>query len=155
MIDSYLKCFFGIYLIIGLIWARSSLEKIFGGEFVDSLGGILTKVAQANPYLWYKNFLIGVVTPNSQIFANLTMWGEFLTAVSISAGAIYLLLSKTKERASKILLLGGLIGGMFLNTIFWLGFAYTSPATDTLNLLMLLIELLGAVVLIKDLTYPL
>lgn len=146
------KGFLAVYLIIGIIWLRSSIGKITGGEFVNSLGGILSKIVKGNPYPWYKNFLDNVAIPNSQIFATLTMWGEFLTAILITAGSIYLIFSKNQNKLGDAFLAVGLIGGMFLNAIFWLGFGYTSPATDSLNLLMFFIELIGIVVVFKYLT---
>ena len=144
----YSKGFFGIYLIIGLVWLRSSFEKISSGQFASSLGGILLKVADKNPYPWYKSFLLHTAIPNAQLFGLLTMWGEFLTAVSIILGS-YLALSKSKLKVAPFILLAGLIGGMFLNLTFWLGFGYTSPSADSLNILMFLIELIGVTVLIK------
>lgn len=148
----FFKGFLVIFLLIGLVWLRSSLEKISSGHFVNSLGAILLKAADRNPYSWYKSFLTSIAIPNSQVFGLLTMWGEFLTATAITFGSLYLLFSKIKHKVSYILLLSGLIGGMFLNVTFWLGFGYTSPSTDSLNLLMFFIELNGTVVILRYLT---
>lgn len=145
----YSKTFYIIYLLIGLTWIRSSTDKIFGGKFVDLLGGLLTKIADKNPYPWYKAFLQNVAIPNSQIFAQLTMWGEFLTAFSITLGSFYLLYSRSEQRLGLLILLAGLIGGLFLNATFWLGFGYANVATDSLNLLMFAIELVGIITLIS------
>jgi len=43
----------------------------------------------------------------------------------------------------------GLIGGITLNTMFWLAAGWTSPSTDGLNLLMLVTQLIGLVVIIR------
>lgn len=147
---NYYKAFFTIYFLIGLVWLRSSLEKIIGGQFINSLGKILSGVAQKNPYPWYKDFLQSVAIPNSQTLAMLTMYGEFLTSISIIFGSIHLLFSKTKNETTYYLLILGLIGGMFLNLNFWLGFGYTSPSTDSLNLLMFFIELIGVISLLSS-----
>ncbi len=149
--DYFFKGFLAALLFIGLIWARSGLGKIIEGKFVDSLGTVLTKTAKGNPYPWYKNFLETVAIPNSQLFAQLTMWGEFLTALSVTLGSIYLLFSKRKQKLGYLVLIAGLVGGMFLNLSFWLGFGYTSPSSDSLNLLMFFIELTGVVVFLKAL----
>ena len=44
MNNIFIKGFYLVYLIIGGIWLRSSIGKIMGGKFVDSLGETLTKV---------------------------------------------------------------------------------------------------------------
>ncbi len=133
-----------IILSIGLLWARSNYEKFIGGKFVDSLGTTLTKAAEHNPYSWYKSFLQIVAIPNSVIFGQMVLWGEFLVAVAIIFPSIYLL--RKQNRFVYTILILGLIGGFFLNLNFWLGFGWTSPSTDNLNLLMGAIELTGAVI---------
>ncbi len=138
-----------ILLVIGLLWAKSSYGKFASGTFVSSLGGTLTKTADKNPYPWFKQFLIGTAIPNSQLFGSLTLWGEFLSAVAIILGVILLLSSKLNKLASWILLLG-LAGGAFLNIIFWLGFGYTSSSTDSLNLLMAIVQVIGVFYLLSE-----
>lgn len=136
-----------ITLSIGLVWARSNYEKFIGGRFVDSLGTILTKAAEHNPYSWYKGFLQNTAIPNSIIFAQMVLWGEFLVAVAILFSSIYLL--RKQNRFVYIILILGLLGGFFLNLNFWMAFAWTSPAADNLNLLMGVIELVGAVIFFR------
>lgn len=143
----FTKGFFLIYIILGGTWLRSSLGKITGGKFVDLLGGLLTKMSEGNPYPWFKSFLQNVAIPNSKLFGSLTMWGELLTGVAITGAATYLLFSKVDQRIGILVLILGLLGGMFLNIIFWLGFGYSNPSTDSLNLLMFFIELVGVVTL--------
>lgn len=133
-----------ITLVVGLVWARSNWEKFSGGKFVDSLGAILTKSAEHNPNLWYKSFLQDIAIPNSVIFAQMVLWGEFLVAAAILFSSIYLL--RKQNRFVYIILISGLSGGFFLNLNFWLAFAWTGAAADNLNLLMGAIELLGAVI---------
>lgn len=141
--------FLSVLLLVGLIWARSSLGKIIGGKFAESLGSVLTKNAQSNPFPVYKQFLESFAIPNSQIFGQLTMWGEFLTAVSITGGSLYLLFKNPNHRLAYIVLIAGLVGGIFLNINFWFAFSWTSPANDSLNLLMIFIQLIGVVTLVK------
>lgn len=141
------KAFVTILLFVGIIFLRSSLEKISQGQFVNSLGKILTGVAQKNPYPFYKNFLYSVAIPNSQLFGQLTMWGEFLSGVAITLGSLHLLFSIRKHHLAYLILVAGLIGGLFLNINFYLGFGYTSPSSDSLNLLMIFIELVGIITL--------
>jgi len=143
------KAFTATLLFIGLVFLRSGFEKISEGQFVNSLGKILTGIALKNPYPWYKDFLYNVAIPNSKSFATLTMYGEFLAGLSITVSCLYLLFSKTKNQVAIYVLILGLIGGLFLNLNFWLGFGYTSPATDSLNLLMFFIELIGTITLFR------
>ena len=144
------KAFICTLLLIGLVWLKSSLEKLTGGQFINSLGKILTTTAQKNPHPWFKAFLLNMAIPNSQVFAALTMYGEFLTALSITFSCLYIIFSKSKKQIAYYLLIVGLVGGMFLNLNFWLGFGYTSPSTDTLNMLMFLVELIGAATLFSS-----
>jgi|SRR3989338_7257238 len=137
-----------IFLALGLLWLRSSLAKFASGNFVSGLGTTLSKVVDKNPYPWYKQFLNTVAIPNSQIFGSLVLWGELLTALAIIFGSVMFFTSKAGKFAS-LVLMAGLAGGFFLNIIFWLGFGYTSPSTDSLNLLMGVIEIVGLVVLTK------
>lgn len=148
MQESFLKSLLAIYFILGLTWARSSLEKLSGDKFVDSLGVILTKVAKDNPYIYYRQFLESVAIPNSVMFATLTMYGEFLVAVAILIST-FVLFADPAKKLFYITLILGLFGGIFLNINFWLAFSYNSVAADSLNLLMLFIEIVGVV----NLTY--
>lgn len=140
-----------ILLAIGLIWLKSSYGKLTGGVFVDTLGKTLTMFASKNPYPWYKSFLTNVAIPSSATFGLLTMWGELLTAVSITASSV-LLIATGGSKLIKIILLLGLLAGAYLNAIFWLASAWTSPSTDSLNLLMLTLEAIAAIAVAKSLT---
>lgn len=147
MSNIFFKGFLVVYLILGGVWFRSSLGKISGSKFVDTLGDLLKKSSQNNPYPFFKNFLQTVAIPNSKLFGTLTMWGEFLTALAITLGSLYLLFFKGDQKIGFIILILGLLGGVFLNAIFWLGFGYSNVSTDSLNLLMFLIELSGVITL--------
>lgn len=138
-----------ILLAIGLVWLKSSYGKLTEGTFVQTLGGTLSKIAPKNPYPWYKDFLTSVAIPNSKLFGTLVLTGEFLSAVLITAGALGLLLSPRPHKLLSKALVAGLLSGAFLNITFWLGFGYTSPSTDSLNLLMAAIQLIGVFALWK------
>lgn len=142
----YLKGFLAIYFMLGIIWSRSSIEKISGGKFVDGLGVILTKVASGNPYSYYKQFLESVAIPNYVVFATLTMYGELLVSAAILVSS-FILFANPDKKLFYVTLILGLIGGIFLNINFWLAFSYNSPAADSLNLLMLVIEIIGVTTL--------
>lgn len=139
-----------IFLSVGLLWLKSSLGKISSGNFVSGLGGILTKTADKNPHLFFKQFLTTVAIPNSQLFGLLVMWGEFLSAIAITLGAGMLLVNPKANKSASLILILGLLGGAFLNITFWLGFGYSSPSTDSLNLLMAAIEIIGILAFFKN-----
>lgn len=141
-----------VLLSIDLIWVRSSLGKIIEGKFIGSLGMVLTKFASNNPYTWYKNFLTSTVIPNSTLLGNLILIGEVFTAFSLLIGITYLLFMKKENKAIYVLMLTGLITGLLLNLNFWLASGWTSPSADSLNLLMVFIELIGLKYLIISIT---
>lgn len=136
-------------LAVDFIWARSSIGKVTGGKFVDSLGTTLEKFASKNPYPWFKDFLQNVAIPNAKTFGTLTMWGELLTAVALAISVLYLLVNQKSNQLINILLIAGLIGGMLLNATFWLASGWTSSSADGLNLLMFLIQTVGLIFALK------
>lgn len=141
-----------ILLSVGLIFLRSGYEKFSGGIFVNSLEAILAKTAEKSPYSLFRDFLTTVVIPNSHIFGSLVMWGELLSGIAITFGSVMLLFRPQVNRLVKWVLISGLAGGLFLNINFWLGFGYTSPSADSLNLLMIIIEVVGLRVFTKSKT---
>lgn len=137
-----------IILVNGLIWARSSLGKLSEGKFVDSLAATLTRFAEKNPYPLVKDFLNTIAIPNSKVIGNLTMWGEVVVGLTLTL-PVALLFSKKPPSWVKPLVIVGLIGGMWLNLVFWFAAGYSSPSTDSLNLLMFLTQLIGLIYVLK------
>lgn len=135
-------------LAVALVWIRSSYGKFTSDAFSKGFASTMEKFASKNPYPWYKDFLQNVVQKNSDTFSFLVLWGELLTALSITAGSILLIVG-VKDKKAVILLAGGLFGGMFLNAIFWLASGWTSPSSDSLNLLMFLVETVGLLYVLK------
>lgn len=145
-----LKPLLWVLLSIGLLWSKSSYGKFTSGTFVSNLGQTLSKVTDKNPYPWFKQFLTDVAIPNSQVFGNLVLWGEVLVAVSITAGTILLLFNPNVNKLVYLAVVGGLAGGLLLNIVFWFGFGYTSSSTDSVNLLMAVIAIIGIFFLMKQ-----
>ncbi len=110
----------------------------------------MTKTAEKNPYSWFKQFLTSVAIPNSQVFGQMVLWGEFLSAVAITIGVIMLLINPHPNKFISLVLLAGLAGGALLNIVFWLGFGYTSPSTESLNLLMAVVQIIGIVFVMQQ-----
>ncbi len=88
--------------------------------------------------------------PNSQLFGTLVLWGELLSAVAITVGVILMLVNPHPNRFVSLVLVAGLTGGALLNVVFWLGFGYTSPSTDGLNLLMAVVQIVGLIFLMQQ-----
>lgn len=128
---------------IGFIWLRSAYGKIVGGTFVSALEPTLKKFAEHNPHVWYKTYLESVVLPHATIFGTLIMWGELFVALSIICASVYLLMKPEGNRIVEIILLLGLVGGTLLNINFWLAAGWMNPSTESLNLLMFFIQLIG------------
>lgn len=149
--NRYYRGILFIFLVFGLEFLKSSYGKIVGGKFVATLSPTLKKFASENPNAWYKDFLNGSAIPNSQTLGNLVMWGELLSGIAMVVGSLYLLFTKGKGRAAQIILVLGLMGGAFLNLNFYFAAGWTSPSTEGINLLMLVIEAVGVVIFVRAL----
>ena len=134
-----------IFVALGLIWLKSSWGKLSGGDFVGSLGSTLTRFASQNPYPWYKDFLTSFAIPNSQVFGQLVLWGELLVALGLILIPLYLIFQKKSSRTAYLLLAVSFFGAVLLSVSFWLAAGWTSPSTESVNLLMLLIEAIGLI----------
>lgn len=130
-------------LAIDLIWLRSGFGKLVGGKFLGSMTATLKTFASKNPYPWYKSFLENFAIPNSQLFGLMSMWAEVLVALGLLVSLFLLLFDKKSSQMAAGLLVVSLTGGFFLNIIFWLAAGWTSSSTESLNLLMALIEGVG------------
>ncbi|MBI4038115.1 hypothetical protein HY387_00470 [Candidatus Daviesbacteria bacterium] len=141
-----------ILLVIDFIWLRSSYGKLSGGKFVAGMEGTLKKFVEGNPYPLVKDFLRSVAIPNASLFGSLTMWGETLVGLSLFISLVWLLLKKQGNKLILSLLLMGLLGGAFLNNVFYLSSGWMSSSSDGLNLLMLMVEVIAAFYTFKLLT---
>lgn len=139
-----------VILLIGLVWFRSGLDKLASGNFASGLADTLAKFAGKNPYPWYKDFLQNTAIPNSQTFGTLTMWGEVFAAGTLVGCSLLLIFSKKPSKVVRLLLLFGLATGVFLNLTFWLAAGWTSSSTNTLNLLMAGVQIVGILYLFSS-----
>lgn len=140
--------FIFVLLSVGFIFFRSSYGKITEGKFVDSLATTLEKFGSKNPYPWYKQFLSGFIVPNSQFFGNLIMWGELLSALAIIIASLSILMRRQNKMTYWLMILG-LVGALMLNLNFWFAAGWTSPSTESLNLLMAIIEIIALAETVK------
>lgn len=140
-------------IAVGFIWLKSSYGKFLSGTFADSLPATLAKFSEKNPSLWYRDILELAAIPNSYILGPIILWGEFLTALLIVVSALYLFF-KQRDKAAEIALIAGLAGGAIFNLNFLLAAGWMSPSTESINLLMLMIEIIGIVYGLRMLKSP-
>lgn len=139
----YRQGFFSLILGLGLIWSMAGIPKVIEGKFPFILKGILEQFATKNPYPFYKSFLENTAIPNAETFGYLVMFGEPLTGVTIVLSTLYLLIRPRGNRLVEIFLIMGLIGGLVLNTNFYLGGGWTNVNKSGMNMLMIILEAVG------------
>lgn len=130
-----------LQLILGILWLKSCYGKFASRDFIDNIAKTLTFFSSKNPLGWYKAFLVGVAIPNAHLFAQLSRWGELAGGVLLVLASIYTYYNN-KNIISSFLAILGLLIVMNLNFNFGLASYWTSPANETLNLLMFLLELI-------------
>lgn len=136
---------YSLFLLpITIIWVRSSIGKITGGVFVNSLEKTLEKFASGNPYGWFATLIDQVALPNIKVIGNLILWGEVFVAIGLSISVLYLLFLHP-NKPTGVILAGTLVVAMLMNILFWFGSGWMSPSSDGLNLLMFLLELVAFV----------
>lgn len=136
-------------LALGAVWLKSSLGKFSSGDFVENLPATLERFASKNPHSFVVDFIKSVAVPNADFFGNLVLIGEFYVATSLALGALYLLFMKGSRSVMEVFLVVGLLGGAVMNVTFYLAAGWMSPSTESLNLLMLAVEILGLVYCFK------
>lgn len=146
------KYLYILFAVVGYVFLKSGFEKIEGGKFVGGLAGTLEKFASKNPYPFFKNFLETVAIPNSTLFGVMTMWGEFLAGLALVLGSLYLIFSKGSNKLVYWGLLVSFLGAMLLNGTFYFAAGWTSPSTESLNLVMFFVGLVGFLFTLKKLT---
>ena len=88
-------------IVVGLYFVKSLVTKMsfvmLGGivplpavseRWLTVMPKIVAKQASENPLSFYKHFLENVVLPNSNLFAQLTAWGETVTGLGITLGLL-------------------------------------------------------------------
>ncbi len=126
---------------LGVLWLKSCYAKFISNDFIDNIAKTLIFFSSKNPLGWYKSFLISVAIPNAHLFAQLSRWGELTGGILLVLTGIYMLY-KNDNRLVLIASILGLLIVMNLNFNFGLASYWTSPANETLNLVMFLVELI-------------
>ncbi len=109
----------------GLVWLNAGLEKLTTPNF--RIRGAVGYFASKNPYPWYATFLKGTVLTNADLWTTLVIAGEILVGLSLIFGLFTNL---------------GAFFGFFLSLNFFLAAGWTGPSTYSLNLNMLLVQLM-------------
>lgn len=141
-----------ILLADGLLWLRSGFGKISDDKFASGLVGTLGKFASGNPYPPVKDFLQHTAIPNAGTFAFLTQWGEFLSAVVLILSVIYILVSRKENSLLSWAMVLSLTVLAFLSATFGLAAGWMSSSTESLNILMLVVEVVGILAVLGSIT---
>ena len=88
-------------IVVGLYFVKSLVTKMsivtVGGilpvpavseRWVSVMPKIVARQASENPLTFYKQFLEGTVLPHSNLFAQLTAWGETVTGLGLTLGLL-------------------------------------------------------------------
>jgi len=135
-------------LLVAFIWVRSGMEKLYGGEFVSGMAKTIGFFASKNPYGVVKNLLTNMVLPQAAMFGFLTMWGETISGLVIGGSILYGM-ARGFSKTVITILLSGLVGGGFLSFVFYFSAGWTSPSTETVNLLMGGLQIIGIILCIQ------
>jgi thiosulfate dehydrogenase [quinone] large subunit len=61
---------------------------VVSARWLDVMPKIVTRQASENPIAFYKHFLETTVLPNSNLFAQLTAWGETVVGIGLTLGLL-------------------------------------------------------------------
>jgi thiosulfate dehydrogenase [quinone] large subunit len=88
-------------IVVGLYFVKSLVTKMsvvmlggvlpiptVSGRWLEVMPKIVTRQASENPIAWYKHFLETTVLPNSNLFAQLTAWGETVVGIGLTLGLL-------------------------------------------------------------------
>lgn len=127
-----------IQFVIAYEWWSAGWEKVSSSEFVEGIVGSLGYFASANPFPWYKDFLLGFATQNAAMFAYAVELSEIGIALALAIASWWHLYAKSEahKRLSIILMIPALFGGLLMNANYYLAAGWTSPGTHGVNLVM-------------------
>ncbi len=88
-------------IVVGLYFVKSLVTKMsfvmlgglipipaVSGRWIEVMPKIVTRQASENPIGFYKHFLETTVLPNSNLFAQLTAWGETVVGIGLTLGLL-------------------------------------------------------------------
>ncbi len=107
-------------LAISYIWLEAGISKLLNPKFIESFPSTIEAFAKNTNFDFYTDFLNKYILPNSQIVAQLTVWGEILTGIVFLLG---------------FPLLVGVLVGIFMNANYFL--VATSAPSQFVNLILI------------------
>lgn len=127
-----------IQLVIAYEWWTAGIEKIAHAEFVNGIAKTLGYFASANPFPWYKEFLLGTAMQNAVLFAYLVEWGEAAIGLALALASCWHIVARTEyqKRVSALIITLSLIGGIIMNAHFYFAAGWTGAGTHGINVIM-------------------
>ena len=107
-------------LAISYIWLSAGLSKLINRQFISTYSNTISGFAKGAHFSFYADFLHKHVLPNSQIFAQLTVWGEILTGIAFLLGFPMFIAT---------------LVGMFMNLNYY--FVATTTPSQYLNIILI------------------
>ena len=111
-------------LALSYVWLTAGLSKLFNAKFISTFSGTLEGFAKGTHYSFYADVLKDHIIPHSQIFAQLTIWGEILTGVAFLLGFPLFIAA---------------VVGIFMNLNYF--FVATTIPSQFLNIIMIFSQL--------------
>ena len=111
-------------LALSYVWLTAGVSKLFNKQFINTFSETLHEFAKNTHYSFYTSILNDHIIPNSQIFAQLTIWGEILTGIAFLLGFPLFLAAAV---------------GIFMNLNYY--FVATTVPSQFLNLIMIFSQL--------------
>lgn len=139
-VNLYLLLISGVF---AFEWLRASYGKfvVEPGQpgFIESMPKTLSFFAKDNPYQFYIDFLKNA---DPSLLGNLTRYSELAVGLALAIAALGLILKLGSRKLMLALGALGALGGMLLNLNFYLAASHTSPSTESVNLVMGLVQLI-------------
>lgn len=134
----YLIGIAAIQLVIAYEWWTAGIEKVAHVSFVNGIAKTLGYFASANPFPWYKEFLLGFAMQNATPFAYLIEFGEVATGVALAFASCWHIVARSEcqKRISACIIALCLISGIIMNANFYLAAGWTGAGTHGVNVIM-------------------
>lgn len=114
-----------IRITIGGLWIKSGVQKVLDGKFTEKIEGTIAYLLSGDVPGWFVTLFETYVTPNAALWAQIVQWGEIAIGILLIIGLF--------------VNLAVLVGIVFNTTFFFLA-SWSSPSTWSLNLLLIVIQ---------------
>ena len=115
-----------IRITIGALWIKSGVQKVMDGEFTEKIEGTIAYLLSGDVPGWFLTLFETYITPNAATWAQIVQWGEIVIGALLIIGLFVNLAA---------------LGGVFLNSTFFFLASWSSPSTWSLNLLLIIIQM--------------